>query len=325
MWYVGSDGGLCTSGTRYIAMGGGTIYANYFFEGIAGPVYFGTFGASDVYFRTSNTGRWGIGSTTGHLLPVTTQTYNIGSASYIVNQIYTNTIYGGNNDILIGNPDPHSSSYALKIGFQGNAGDWSFDGRTIEFYTRNTKQWEIQALSGKLVPSSDTASSIGTSTNRLRFLHMNAIGGEGEGAIQSRTNTNDTRRHIEFYNSAQGTPLVGSISTNTTTTNYNTNSDIRTKKDINVVGNEVDSIFNAIEAKSFRFIGESDNAEKTIGFVAQDVLPHYSKSVSFEDDNENTLLSMDYSKMVGILWAVVKNLKQDVQEILERLDRNNIN
>ena len=100
-------------------------------------------------------------------------------------------------------------------------------------------------------------------------------------------------------------------------------SDRRVKDDIqDADGAVMQDIFDAISSKTYT---RNDGvAGKRLGFIAQDVqekLPEDWTNLVFEqgeaeDDEEPPLLAIDYSRLVTVLWSVVKNMQHRI-ELLE--------
>jgi hypothetical protein len=113
---------------------------------------------------------------------------------------------------------------------------------------------------------------------------------------------------IYFYNSA-----VGNIATiNNATGVYTPISDINRKKDFEISTIGLNSILN-LKPTLYR-MKEEDNTEKHLGFIAQEV-KQYIPQAYVEHDN---FIGLDYN-------PIVATLVKAVQELNEKLERNNIN
>ena len=96
-------------------------------------------------------------------------------------------------------------------------------------------------------------------------------------------------------------------------------SDARLKENITSIGNSME-MFNQIDAKRYNWI---DNGKNDIGFIAQDVkaagLVEVVKEAEDRDPETgelfDTYLTLDYSRMVSVLWDVVKELKAEIDEL----------
>jgi len=96
-------------------------------------------------------------------------------------------------------------------------------------------------------------------------------------------------------------------------------SDARLKENITSIGNSME-MFNQIDAKRYNWI---DNGKNDIGFIAQDVKAAGLVEVVKETEDRDletgelfdTYLTLDYSRMVSVLWDVVKELKAEIEEL----------
>jgi hypothetical protein len=127
-------------------------------------------------------------------------------------------------------------------------------------------------------------------------------------------------------------PMELSLSSNSVTFGGNVTaySDISLKENIKPIGNSMD-LFNQIDAKRFNWIVDG---KKDIGFIAQDVQAAGLNEVVIEKENRDpgtgelldTKLTLDYSRMVSVLWDVVKEqqaqidkLNQDMEDLKNKI------
>ena len=77
--------------------------ARGFFSGDSSSVAAGSLGGLPFYLRTNSASRWTIGGTDGHLIPYVDNTYDIGTPSYRVKNVYTTDLQlsneGSTNDV----------------------------------------------------------------------------------------------------------------------------------------------------------------------------------------------------------------------------------
>jgi hypothetical protein len=125
-------------------------------------------------------------------------------------------------------------------------------------------------------------------------------------------------RFIAFYNSSAS--IAGSIEhTGVTTTNYNTSSDIRLKKDLGV---SIKSIIDEVIIHDFEWI-EDEIIDK--GVFAQELYKHKPLAVSIGKDDltEDGKLAqpwgVDYSKLVPELIIYCQDLKKTITSLQNRL------
>ena len=99
---------------------------------------------------------------------------------------------------------------------------------------------------------------------------------------------------------------VGSISTNGSSTAYNTTSDERLKENIQ----DADSASSLIDSLQVRqFDWKKDNAHQRYGFVAQELLTVAPEAVYQPADPEE-MMAVDYSKLVPMLVKEIQSLRQ---------------
>lgn len=117
---------------------------------------------------------------------------------------------------------------------------------------------------------------------------------------------------------------AGSFSTVTASGNITAYSDAKKKKDIQNFANEAAlDYFNSIEAKRYKW---KENDAEDIGFIAQEVegagLGIFVKDNEITDPETGEVIdnikSLDYSKMVTVLWQVVKHLSEEIETLKEK-------
>ena len=205
-------------------------------------------------------------------------------------------------------------------------------------------------MPGRLVFST-TADGASSPTERMRInsagrlLHANAIVNQPWGvnvtdpcgvyfgagtadiafAVNANNNivgvfnrTNGSGVLVEFkYNSS----VVGTISTNSTTTSYNTNSDYRLKENVVDLDGAIDRV-KQLAPKRFNFI---DNTETTVdGFLAheaQTVVPEAVTGTHNEVDDEGNPIyqGIDQSKLVPLLTAALQEAISKIETLEARL------
>lgn len=116
-------------------------------------------------------------------------------------------------------------------------------------------------------------------------------------------------------------PMELSLSNNDVTFGGNVTaySDRSLKENIKPIGNSME-MFEQIDAKRFDWIAEG---KKDIGFIAQDVQAAGLTEVVIEKENKDpetgelldTKLTLDYSRMVSVLWDVVKEQQAQIDEL----------
>jgi hypothetical protein len=119
-----------------------------------------------------------------------------------------------------------------------------------------------------------------------------------------------TRTLINFTTNASPS-VVGSISTNGSTTAYNTSSDYRLKENI-ADADDAGSKVDAIQVRKFDWI--ADGAHQDYGMVAQELQTVAPEAVSAPEDPEE-MMGVDYSKLVPMLVKEIQSLRARVQQL----------
>jgi hypothetical protein len=122
-------------------------------------------------------------------------------------------------------------------------------------------------------------------------------------------------------------PMMLSTSTGTATFggSVTANSDIKLKENIRPIGNSM-AMFDQIEAK--RFDWKLGDKVGDLGFIAQDVRAAGLDEVVVENEDRDldtrellgTTLTLDYSRMVSVLWDVVKELKTEIESLKAEIE-----
>lgn len=139
----------------------------------AGKLSLGTTTASNLDFRTNNIIRWRMNSATGHLVPETANTYDIGSTTNEVGDIYI----GDGSRVWFGSSQQmniyHSGGNA---GLTNTVGDFNIgNGNTgnLNLKTDGANRWYIDGSTGNLIPSG--AYNIGDTSNRVNGIFTDVI------------------------------------------------------------------------------------------------------------------------------------------------------
>lgn len=119
---------------------------------------------------------------------------------------------------------------------------------------------------------------------------------------------NGTHSHAAFRN---GTNQVGTISTNSTSTTYNTSSDQRLKENI-ADADDAGSKVDAIQVRKFDWI--ADGSHQDYGMVAQELQAVAPEAVSAPEDPDE-MMGVDYSKLVPMLVKEIQSLRNRVAQL----------
>ena len=162
----------------------------------------------------------------------------------------------------------------------------------VAFRSNNTERMRI-----------DSSGNVGIGTTLIGGYRLHVVS-SGATTAQFRRNTN-TGGLIDFNYAGSA---VGSISTNGTTTAYNTSSDYRLKE--NVV-NVTDGITRLQQLKPSRFNFIADPDATVDGFIAHEVQTVVPEAVTgahneVDDDGNPVYQGIDQSKLVPLLTAALQ-------------------
>jgi hypothetical protein len=177
------------------------------------------------------------------------------------------------------------------------------------FYSNNTERMRIDS-SGNLLVGTTAIGAIGTVNGfRARPDGRSLISSATDGVLEVGYNGgNATGTVVSFY---KGGALGGSITTDGSTTAYNTSSDVRLKHDI-VDAPEASSLIDALQVRSFKW--NADNSEQRYGMVAQELAAVAPEAVSQPEDPD-AMMGVDYSKLVPMLVKEIQSLRARVAQL----------
>jgi hypothetical protein len=206
-----------------------------------------------------------------------------------------------------------TSSITNKLTVNGSIGASGSTG-AFSLYRRDTNAYAggfYSASGGILVdiPGVGTAVTIDSSGNLLvgttsyagSGLSLSSPNGSGSYSVIA---AGGTGFHWRFGNVTNG--IVGSITTTTSTTAYNTSSDYRLKENIQ----DADSASALIDSLQVRqFDWKSDNSHQRYGFVAQELVTVAPEAVHQPADPDD-MMAVDYSKLVPMLVKEIQSLRK---------------
>jgi hypothetical protein len=211
-----------------------------------------------------------------------------------------NSTTGGNDGILawyvntnyIGDIRTNSGSGAMTFN-QGPSAGW---GGYMVFKTDTTERMRITSGGYVLVNRSTT----------LNNGYFEANGDAGRSGVACNQISTGTSYQIYFSNP---NGIVGSISTNGSTTSYNTSSDYRLKEDLKEI-NGLEKV-SAIKVYDFKWKNSEDRMDGVIAHELAEVLPY---AVSGEKDKEK-MQGVDYSKLVPVLVKAIQELEARIKQL----------
>jgi hypothetical protein len=143
-------------------------------------------------------------------------------------------------------------------------------------------------------------------------------GGTSETEIQTSVNGTATRTHYKFINDNGS---VGTITTNGSSTAFNTSSDYRLKENVTDVTDGITRV-KQLEPKQFNFIADPD---KTVdGFLAHEAQAVVPEAVTgthneVDDDGNAVMQGIDQSKLVPLLTAALKESIAKIEALEARV------
>lgn len=116
-----------------------------------------------------------------------------------------------------------------------------------------------------------------------------------------------------------GTASYGSVSVNGSGVAYNQTSDARMKEDVVSITNGLEKV-KALNPVSFKWVNSDASS---IGFIAQEAELVVPEAVTAPNDDHpsNQFYSMDYSKIVPLLSAAIKEQQVIIDALIARLDK----
>jgi hypothetical protein len=137
-------------------------------------------------------------------------------------------------------------------------------------------------------------------------VRQNASGGYCYGA---RAESNGGVYYLMYFQA--GTTDVGSISSNGTTTSYNTTSDQRLKENIQDAAS-ASTLIDAIQVREYDW--KSDGSHQRYGFIAQELVTVAPEAVHQPADPD-AMMAVDYSKLVPMLVKEIQSLRARVASL----------
>jgi len=284
-------------------------------------VSFGTIDLSSVaetVFTTASTERMRIDSSgnvgIGISIPNRKVVINDAADAYTL-ELRQDSAYNSGNQtgILFGakyNVAGSNADVASIRGGKENTTDGDFGGK-LAFYTRanggsDTERMRIDSSGNLLVGTSSVSAGLSSGKFVVGFAGNIANGIKVYDSYASAA----TNNAVVFI---RGSSEVGSITTTTSATAYNTSSDQRLKENI-ADADDAGSKIDAIQVRKYDW--KVDGSHQDYGMIAQELQTVAPEAVSGDADSEE-MMGVDYSKLVPMLIKEIQSLRNRVAQLEE--------
>ena len=215
---------------------------------------------------------------------------------------------------LISSSTGTSSSDGSFIGFASSSGLLEIrnkENQAIRLSTNDTERMRISSGGDLLV-------GVTSITDTSSRTYGNAFSGSGSYGNWTSWGSG-AHTHATFRN---GTNAVGSITTSTTATAYNTSSDYRLKENVVDLTGALDRV-DQLEPKRFNFIADEDTTVD--GFLAhevQDIVPEAvtGEKDAVDEEGNDVYQGIDQSKIVPLLVGAIKELKAEIETLKSQIN-----
>jgi hypothetical protein len=244
--------------------------------------------AVDSYFATSGLSSKDLG--TGlHL-----KTGSAGAISSIVSNTQLVIENDNNTGIMLLNPGSSTGNilFSSSNGFVNGRIQYKHSDNSMRFSTNGSNERMIIDSSGRAIFGSNTP--IDTNANVSIYATTNY-------PLATKVGATANTQQIGFNN---GNGHVGGITTNGSTTSYNTSSDYRLKENEVAISDGIDRL-KQLQPYRFNFIVDPDTIVD--GFFAHEVQDIVPEAISGEKDGEE-MQGIDQAKLVPLLVAAVQEL-----------------
>lgn len=157
-----------------------------------------------------------------------------------------------------------------------------------------------------------------SANSSARFFQIAGSGSASGSVFESKATSTSTRYHFLFTYSSSS---IGSITTTSSSTAYNTSSDYRLKENVTVVTDGITRL-QQLKPSRFNFIADPD---KTVdGFIAHEVQTIVPEAITGEkdavdEDGNPEYQGIDQSKLVPLLTAALQEAVAKIETLEQRL------
>ena len=306
-----ADSSNNTSGLRFSAVGtGNQDNVNMHFQGTAGsaPFYISraqTGGAEiqlqrdgDIILNGANGDNVGIGTSNPQ------QRLDVDGNASLRGNVYfgtgTSNYYNGVGGGFAIYTQSTIKQFEVRYGGDTTARTLTLGDR-FDTAARNTTKLDVAGdvygtnNASSIVRFDNTESSVSTTGGEVLQIRHDGASGTGTGALM-----------ITFRDLSGS--IKGKISSNGTSTSYGTTSDKRLKedeKDFNAL-----DLISGMQAYDFKW---KDYDLREYGMFAQELKDIAPQAVEWDDDNDDDIMSVDYSRLVPILVKAIQELQEEIK------------
>ena len=154
--------------------------------------------------------------------------------------------------------------------------NYNHDDNSMTFFTNNTERMRIKT---------DGKTGIGTNNPGGRFM-IEADGSSEDILVINNTRSGSNSTAIQQFK-REGTNTGFIANTSSATSYATTQSDVRAKKNFEDWTENVLPYFKTLKPQKFHFTQEEDSAEKTKGYIAQDLVDSFPEAYPLKDAGED--------------------------------------
>jgi len=218
-----------------------------------------------------------------------------------------------------------TTSSLINIAAGGSLGSvWYTDGSYTQFYGIGTLDLMTGTANPILFSPNNTERMRITSVGEVQIGTTSIATDNGiqlypTGEIYSHRSGTDSTNQMRFY---RNNSVVGSITTDGTSTAYVTSSDYRLKINLNPINNALQKL-SELNPLKFNFISEPEN--EIMGFLAhevQQVVPNavYGQKDAIDGEGNPVYQGIDHSKLIPLLTAALQEQQSQIEILKTKIE-----
>jgi hypothetical protein len=209
---------------------------------------------------------------------------------------------------------PAAIGFIPTTGSASGYGDLTFSTRNVTTDTAPTERMRINSVGSVFI---GCTSDPNASTNGIGLYPNGEIDvsrSSGTSGIFNRNTTTGDILDFRYNNS-----VVGSISTNGTTTSYNITSDYRLKEDLK----EIHGLkkIQAIKVYNYKWKSEDSRMDGVLAHELAEVLPYavHGEKDEVDEEGNDKMQGVDYSKIVPILIKAIQEQQEQIDSLKNQI------